>query len=44
MYNLSMMREGRLIAKGTSSELQEKIGANSLEEAFIYYGGNQYEG
>lgn len=43
-HNLAMMREGRLIAKGTSSELQEKIGANSLEEAFIYYGGNQYEG
>lgn len=43
-HNLAMMREGRLIAKGASSELQEKIGANSLEEAFIYYGGNQYEG
>lgn len=43
-YNLSMMREGRLIAKGTSLELQERIGVNSLEEAFIYYGGNQYEG
>lgn len=43
-HNLSMMREGRLIAKGTSLELQDKIGVNSLEEAFIYYGGNQYEG
>lgn len=43
-HNLSMMREGRLIAKGTSLELQEKIGVHSLEEAFIYYGGNQYEG
>ncbi|AHF06111.1 ABC transporter ATP-binding protein [Desulfitobacterium metallireducens] len=43
-HNLAMMREGRLIAKGTSVELQEKIGVHSLEEAFIYYGGNQYEG
>lgn len=43
-HNLSMMREGRLIAKGTSLELQNKIGVHSLEEAFIYYGGNQYEG
>lgn len=43
-HNLAMMREGHLIAKGTSLELQEKIGVQSLEEAFIYYGGNQYEG
>lgn len=43
-HNLAMMREGRLIAKGTSRELQDRIGVNSLEDAFIYYGGNQYEG
>jgi ABC-2 type transport system ATP-binding protein len=42
-HNLAMMREGRLIAKGTSKELQESIGANSIEEAFIYYGGRQDE-
>lgn len=43
-HNLAMIREGRLIAKGTSLELQSKIGVHSLEEAFIYYGGSQYEG
>lgn len=42
-HNLAMMRDGRLIAKGTSQELQEKIGVNSLEEAFIYYGGQENE-
>ncbi len=39
-----MMRDGRLIAKGTSRELQERSGTQSIEEAFIYYGGQQYEG
>ena len=39
-HNLAMMRDGRLIAKGTSQELQERIGAHSIEEAFIYYGGH----
>lgn len=43
-HNLAMMRDGRLIAKGTSSELQSNIGVSSLEEAFIYYGGQQNEG
>lgn len=42
-HSLAMMRDGRLIAKGTSRELQEKIGVNSIEEAFIYYGGQNYE-
>jgi ABC-2 type transport system ATP-binding protein len=41
--NLAMMRDGRLIAKGTSRELQERIGAQSIEEAFIHYGGQQNE-
>lgn len=43
-HNLAMMRDGRLIAKGTSLELQERVGVQSLEEAFIYYGGQQNEG
>jgi ABC-2 type transport system ATP-binding protein len=43
-HYLAMLRDGRLIAKGTSSELQAQIGVNSIEEAFIYYGGNQNEG
>lgn len=42
-HNLAMMREGRLIAKGTSQELQASIGVNSIEDAFIYYGGQQHE-
>lgn len=42
-HNLAMMRDGRLIAKGTSQELQANIGVNSIEEAFIYYGGQQNE-
>ncbi|MEL1134175.1 ABC transporter ATP-binding protein [Desulfitobacterium sp. THU1] len=42
-HNLAMMRDGRLIAKGTSQELQAQIGVNSLEEAFIYYGGQANE-
>lgn len=43
-HNLAMMREGRLIARGTPAELQANIGVNSIEEAFIYYGGDQPEG
>jgi len=37
-HELAMMRDGRLIAKGTPAELQKSIGASSIEEAFIYYG------
>lgn len=40
---LAMMRQGRIIARGTPQELQENIGASSLEEAFINYGGNKDE-
>lgn len=43
-HNLAMIRDGQLIAKGTSRGLQERIGAQSIEEAFIYYGGQQNEG
>ncbi|MGI6552430.1 MAG: ABC transporter ATP-binding protein [Bacillota bacterium] len=42
-HSLALMREGRLIAKGNSRELRERVGVNSLEEAFIYYGGRQDE-
>lgn len=42
-HNLAMMRDGRLIAKGTAQELQNRIGVQNLEEAFIYYGGQQNE-
>jgi len=42
-HQLAMMRRGVLIAQGTPSELQERIGAGSLEEAFIHYGGGSHE-
>ena len=42
-YQLAMMRRGVLIAQGTPAELQENIGASSIEEAFIYYGGDTHE-
>jgi len=42
-HQLAMMRRGVLIAQGTPTELQEKIGAASIEEAFIYYGGGKHE-
>lgn len=42
-HKLAMMRDGRLIAAGTSQELQKKAGASDIEEAFIYYGGHQNE-
>ncbi len=42
-HRLAMMRKGVLIAQGTPDELQGNIGAVSLEEAFIYYGGSDHE-
>lgn len=42
-HQLAMMRNGRLIAQGTPLELQRNIGVSSIEEAFIYYGGDSNE-
>jgi len=42
-HRLAMMRRGVLIAEGTPIELQENIGAASIEEAFIHYGGGSLE-
>ena len=42
-HQLAMMRMGVLIAQGTPKELQENIGASSIEDAFIYYGGGNRE-
>lgn len=39
-HQLAMMRNGYLIAEGTPIELQRRIGAETIEEAFIYYGGD----
>ncbi|MDY0404594.1 ABC transporter ATP-binding protein [Virgibacillus sp. 179-BFC.A HS] len=35
---LAMLRDGRIIAQGSPDELQSESHANSLEEAFLYYG------
>ncbi len=43
-HKMAMMRDGLVIAQGTSAELQARINAKSIEEAFIHYGGNKYEG
>lgn len=42
-HDLAMMRGGRIIAQGSPGQLQADIGVNSLEEAFIYYGGEHSE-
>ncbi len=36
---LGLMREGRLIAVGTPKELKQETDSNSIEEAFLAYGG-----
>lgn len=41
---IALMRDGSIIAEGTSWELQERIGVQSLEEAFIHYGGEPNAG
>lgn len=41
---LAMMRGGRIIAEDEPAKLQAAVGAASIEEAFIYYGGDQDEG
>jgi ABC-2 type transport system ATP-binding protein len=38
-HELAMMRDGCLIAQGSPLQLQKNIGASSIEEAFIHYGG-----
>ena len=42
-HQLAMMRQGEIIAQGTPEELKQNVGAASLEEAFIHYGGDQDE-
>ncbi|MNC28463.1 putative ABC transporter ATP-binding protein YbhF [compost metagenome] len=38
---LGMIRDGRLLAVNTPQSLIEEAGQSSIEEAFIYYGGEQ---
>lgn len=40
---LAMMRDGHMIATGTPEELTAAAGKDTLEEAFIYYGGDGHE-
>lgn len=37
--NLGMIRDGRLIAVGSPEELKRATSSNTIEEAFLYYGG-----
>lgn len=38
-HRLGMLRDGKLIAVGTPQQLKEETSANTLEEAFLTYGG-----
>lgn len=38
-HELAMIREGRIIARGTPAEVVEASGSRTLEEAFLFYGG-----
>ena len=39
--NLGMIRDGRIIALGTPAELLKATSSETLEEAFLYYGGEK---
>jgi ABC-2 type transport system ATP-binding protein len=34
-----MIRDGKLIALGSPDELKHATSSNTIEEAFLYYGG-----
>ena len=36
---LGMIRDGKLIASGTPNEIKNATSSNTIEEAFLYYGG-----
>jgi len=38
-HELGMLREGKLIALGTPEEILRASGSQTIEEAFLYYGG-----
>lgn len=38
-HELGMIRDGRLIALGTPQEIKESSNSATIEEAFLYYGG-----
>jgi ABC-2 type transport system ATP-binding protein len=42
--HLAMMRDGSLLAQGSCEDLLTGVGAATIEEAFLYYGGDRDEG
>ncbi|KZE69303.1 ABC transporter ATP-binding protein [Fictibacillus phosphorivorans] len=40
---LGMLRDGRLIASGSPRQLKESTSSETIEEAFLYYGGVRHE-
>lgn len=40
---LGMIRDGNLLAVDTPAGLLQSTGSNSIEEAFLYYGGVRHE-
>ena len=40
-HQLAMMNNGKVLATGTPTEIQEKAGVHSIEDAFIYFGKSQ---
>ncbi|GGJ91511.1 ABC transporter ATP-binding protein [Lentibacillus kapialis] len=40
--NLALLREGYLIAQGNPEDLRVKSGTQTLEDAFLYFGGADY--
>ena len=36
---LAMIRDGRLIAVGSPAELKKETGSQTIEQAFLYFGG-----
>lgn len=43
-HQLAMMRAGLLLAKGPYQDILTGVGAATIEEAFIHYGGEHHEG
>ena len=43
-HQLAMMRDGRIIAKGSPAELLASINATDLEQVFLYYGSKMQGG
>ena len=42
-HRLGLMRGGRILAEGSAAELRERMGASTLEQAFLAYAGGAHE-